>query len=85
MAVDAVRVANRKRKAYRKLSIHCRTGASGRISSTSRAALSVMRQAPQPGSLWIDKFYISRRFWTIDTKIYEILSAEKTTAMTTVY
>ena len=76
LAVDAVRVANRKRKAYRKFSIHCRTGASGGISSTSRAALSVMRQTPQLGSLWIDEFFVIRRFWTIDTKIYEILSAE---------
>jgi len=45
----AGRLANRKRNGYGKLNTHWRTGCEGKTSSTSRAALSAMRRAPQLG------------------------------------
>ena len=45
----AVWLANRKRSGYGTLNTHWRTGCSGNTSSTSSAALSAMRRAPQLG------------------------------------
>ena len=48
-AHDLGQLANRKRKGYGTLNTHWRTGCSGKTSSTSSAALSAMRRAPQLG------------------------------------
>ena len=45
----AGRLANKNRNGYGRLSTHWRTGCLGKISSTSSAALSAMRRAPQLG------------------------------------